>query len=399
MIEKSMVELAELIFADYPLCDWCLGRQFPSYRGKHDKLKGEMIRREVGVVRKEGCFICQGIMQSLNDFSVKTVEKLRDYEFDDFLMGATLPREVIEREDELRAKFKLRGGESIKREITSEIGKAVASKTGKKVNFRKPDVTILMNFISGEVNITSKPVFVYGRYLKKVRGLSQKRRKCRECRGRGCKICGYTGFMKEESVEQILAQRLIEHFKGKRAKFTWIGGESIESVVLGSGRPFYAEISEPKLRHLDESRILKDQKGVILKEIRVADKKPKDKPSFIVTVSAHVRFEEDVDEGKLYALKKALQNTEVEVRSLKKKVFTKKVYDFHVERMDDREAKIHFRCDGGLNIRRFIGVSNSGKRDTMEITPNVSEILGIDLVCDVFDILDLEILNDKNGFR
>lgn len=399
MIEKSMVELAELIFADYPLCDWCLGRQFPSYRGKHDKLKGEMIRREVGVVRKEGCFICQGIMQSLNDFSVKTVEKLRDYEFDDFLMGATLPREVIEREDELRAKFKLRGGESIKREITREIGKAVASKTGKKVNFRKPDVTILMNFISGEVNITSKPVFVYGRYLKTVRGLSQKRRKCRECRGRGCKICGYTGFMKEESVEQILAQRLIEHFKGKRAKFTWIGGESIESVVLGSGRPFYAEISEPKLRHLDESRILKDQKGVILKEIRVADKKPKDKPNFIVTVSAHVRFEEDVDEGKLYALKKALQNTEVEVRSLKKKVFTKKVYDFHVERMDDREAKIHFRCDGGLNIRRFIGVSNSGKRDTMEITPNVSEILGIDLVCDVFDILDLEILNDKNGFR
>ncbi|MCP8304474.1 MAG: tRNA pseudouridine(54/55) synthase Pus10 [archaeon] len=399
MVEKSMVELAESILADYPLCDWCLGRQFPSYRGKDDKLKGEMIRREVKVARKEGCVICQGIMQSLDDISAKIVEKLRDYEFDDFLMGATLPREVIEREDELRAKFKLRGGESIKREITREIGKAVASKTGKKVNFRKPNVTILMNFVSGEVKITSKPVFVYGRYLKMVRGLPQKRRRCRECRGRGCKICGYTGFMKEESVEQILAQRLIEHFKGKRAKFTWIGGESIESVVLGSGRPFYAEISEAKLRHLDESRILKDQRGVILKEIRVVDKKPKEKPSFIVTVSAHVRFGEDVDEGKLDALKKALQNTEVEVRSSKKKVFTRKVYDFDVKRMDGREAKIYFRCDGGLNIKRFIGVSNSGKRDTMEITPNLSEILGIDLVCDVFDILDLEILNDKNEFR
>jgi len=225
--------------------------------------------------------------------------------------------------------------------------------------------------------------------LKKMRGLPQKRRKCRECRGKGCNKCSDTGFMNEGSVEQILAQKLIEQFKGKRTKFTWIGSESVESVVLGNGRPFYAEIREPKSRHIEKSDMFKDEKGIILKELKVLDKKPKEKPNFIITFSAHVRFKEDVDEGKFNMLKKALQSTEVEVRSLKK-VFRKKIYDFNVERIDSKRAKIYCICDGGLNIQRFIGASNS-KSDVIEIKPNVSEILGTYVSCDVFDILDLEI--------
>ena len=395
-IERSIVDLAEAILANYPLCNLCLGRQFPSVKGDNNEVKGKMIRREVEVKMNKGsCFICQGIMQSLKDTSAKILERLRDYEFDDFLIGVKLSKDVIEREDDLRAKFKLRGGEAIKSEIKREIGKTVSSKTDKRVNFHNPDMTILLSLISGEIDLNPKPLFVYGRYLKMIRGLPQKRRKCRNCGGKGCYDCEYTGFLKKGSIEQILAQRLIEKFNSKGAKFTWIGGESSESLVLGNGRPFYAEIIEPKLRHIDESKILEEENGVILKEMMIIDEKPKKSPFFIVNVSAHVKFDEEVDEEKLNTLKEKLKNSEVKVVPIRKKAFMKKIYDFNVERIDEKEAKIEFKCDGGLNIKRFISGSNSDLgKDILEITPNVSEIIGIKASCDTFDILDVEVLNE-----
>jgi len=395
LIEKSIVNLAEAILADYPLCNWCLGRQFPSVKGENNESKGKMIRREVKVeVKKGSCFVCQGIMQSLKDTSAKILERLKDYEFDDFLIGAKLSKDVIEREDDLRAKFKLRGGEAIKSEIKREIGKMISSKTDKRVNFHSPDMTILLNLISGEIDLNPKPLFVYGRYLKMIRGLTQKRRKCRKCGGKGCYECEYTGFLKKGSIEQILAQRLTERFNAKGAKFTWIGGESTESLVLGNGRPFYAEIIEPKLRHIDESEKFKENE-VILNEMMIIDEKPEKSPTFIVTVSAHVKFDEEVNEEKLNNLKEKLQNSEVKVVPLKKKAFMKKIYNFNIERMDEREAKITFKCDGGLNIKRFISGSNSDMgKDILEVTPNVSEIIGIKASCDTFDILDVKVLNE-----
>jgi tRNA pseudouridine synthase 10 len=396
-IGKRIANLAGIILADYPLCNWCLGRQFPSIKGDSNEVKGRAIREEVKVKAKKGsCFICQDSMHSLKENSVKILEQLKDYEFDDFLIGAKLPKDFIEREDSLRAKFKLRGGEAIKSEITREIGKIVASKTGKRVNFHKPDMTILVNLVSGGIDLNPKPLFVYGRYLKMVRGFPQKRRKCRNCRGKGCSECEYTGFSKEQSVEQILAQNLIERFGAKGAKFTWVGGESSESLVLGNGRPFYAEIVKPKLRHTDESEMLEEKEsGIILKKIKIIDEIPKRSPNFMVKVSAHIKFDEEIDEEKLYTLKEKLQNSEVKVIPLKKKPFMKKIYEFDVEMINKREAKATFKCDGGLNIKRLISgfYSNVGK-DLLEITPNVSEVIGIKADCDAFDILNVEVLNE-----
>jgi tRNA pseudouridine synthase 10 len=391
-IGKSVANLAGIILADYPLCNWCLGRQFPSIKGENNEVKGRAIKKEAKVEIKKGlCFICQDIMQSIKDTSVKVLERLKDYEFNDFLIGVKLPKDFIEREDSLRAKFKLRGGETIKREITREIGKIIAIKTGKKVNFRKPDMTILIDLISGEIDLNPKSLFVYGRYLKMVRGLPQKRRKCRNCRGNGCHECEYTGFLKEQSVEQILAQRLVEIFNAKRVKFTWVGGESAKSLVLGNGRPFYAEIIKPKLRHMNESEVLREGNGIILKEIKIIDKKPEKSPNFKVKVFAHVKFDKEVNEEKLNTLKGKLQNSEVKIIPSKKKPFIKKIYEFNVESINEREAKIVFKCDGGLNIKSFISGSDLGK-DLLEITPNVSEIIGVKASCDTFDILDVEVI-------
>lgn len=394
-IERTIINLAKDILSDYTLCNWCLGRQFPSIKGENNEVKGKMIKKEAKVkIKKGSCFICQNIMQSIKDTSIKVLERLRDYEFDDFLIGARLPKDFIEREDNLRAKFKLRGGETIKSEITREIGKTIASKTNKKVNFRKPDMTILVDLISGEISLNPRSLFIYGRYLKTVRGLPQKRRECRKCGGKGCFECEYTGFLMEQSVEQILAQMLIKKFDAKEAKFTWVGGESADSLVLGNGRPFYAEIIKPRLRHINDFEVLKEG-GIILKEIKIIDEKPKKIPVFKVKVSSYVKFDEEVNEEKLNNLKEKLQNSEVRIVPLKKKPFIKKIYEFDVERINGKVSKITFKCDGGLNIKGFISGSNSGMRkDLLEINPNVSEIIGVKASCDTFDILDVEVLNE-----
>ena len=45
-----------------------------------------------------------------------------------------------------------------------------------------------------------------------------------------------------------MSEYLKQITSGVRVKFSWIGGEDKESLVLGKGRPFFAEIIEPKRR-------------------------------------------------------------------------------------------------------------------------------------------------------
>jgi tRNA pseudouridine synthase 10 len=135
--------------------------------------------------------------------------------------------------------------------------------------------------------------------------------------------------------------------------------------------------------------------GIILKEMMITDEKPKRSPNFKVKVSAHVKFDEEVSEENLKNLKERLQNSEVRVVPLRKKTFTKKIYDFNIERVDGKGAKIVFECDGGLNIKRLISGSDSDAgKDFLEITPSMSGIIGMKANCDTFDILDVEVLNE-----
>ncbi len=50
------------------------------------------------------------------------------YQFSSFLVGCILKRSIVERDDEIRSKFYLRGVDSVKTEITRELGKRFARK-------------------------------------------------------------------------------------------------------------------------------------------------------------------------------------------------------------------------------------------------------------------------------
>ena len=57
-----------------------------------------------------------------------------EIEFSTFVVGATLKQSVTERDDKIRSEFYLRGVDSIKTEITRELGKRFLRKTKTKID-------------------------------------------------------------------------------------------------------------------------------------------------------------------------------------------------------------------------------------------------------------------------
>ena len=68
----------------------------------------------------------------------------KEYDFSTFSVGAIIKPSIIDRDDFIRSKYKLKGIDSIKTDITKELGKLFSRKTKKKINlFRQPEMQLL----------------------------------------------------------------------------------------------------------------------------------------------------------------------------------------------------------------------------------------------------------------
>jgi len=360
---------------DYVLCDACLGRQFPSEKkGLNNAMKGEELKKKAGVKNKqrEFCLICGHTMSSIESYADMVIKSLSDYEFDNFVIGARIPVSMIEQEDNLRAELKLKGGETLKTNFTRELNNEISKRLDVEVTHRRPDVTVIVDSLIDMVEVSSKAIFVYGRYIKSKRGIPQKRRRCLECRGKGCPECNLTGYSTTDSVEQRLTPPILSLFNAGRIKFTWIGSEDSNSLVQGEGRPFYAEILEPHIRNPKriKSAIRKLQDGVSLKELKVIDKRPRSEQQFTINVQSSFILNKRITKRNIQNLEEAFK--EVSVKMLpanKNKSITKKVHSVTVESVKGLTMQVKIECDGGLSIRRFL----TGEGE--EVEPNISGIL------------------------
>src|SRR5919112_799272 len=101
--------LLEQLKNNYTLCKYCLKRHVPSVRS--------LLKMD-----QENCFICRGLMNKIDLINKKIISAVNNvYEFDSFLIGATIPNEYYEREDQIRSKFKIRGKENVKVQLTKEL--------------------------------------------------------------------------------------------------------------------------------------------------------------------------------------------------------------------------------------------------------------------------------------
>ena len=360
-----MANAQAVLLKQYKLCERCFERHAGS-RTKPEKQ----------------CFICRGLMDNLDSIADRVANAVKEYDFQTFLIGATLPTQIYEREDAMRARLKIRGRESVKNQLTRELGMRLARLAGKKVEYMKPDVTVSLAVDKEnnvDVAVRARPLALFGRYVKKSRGVPQKQDKCPSCEGRGCNSCNYSGLSGYNSIEGVVAKGLVKITGGQVPKFSWIGSEDQSSLVLGSGRPFYVRVFNPRKRKLKKIRIRGN--GVVA-VLSVTEDEPGPQPRFKVETRIHAKCEKEVGDRDMKKLN-SLAGEEVSFQS-KAKTAIRKIHSARVRRIDEKEFALTIVSDGGLMIKQFVGGEEYMK-------PNISDILGAKCECIAFDILAVEL--------
>ena len=350
------------LLKQYKLCKHCLERHFSAGKAS------------------DPCYICRGLMDRLDVIANRILAAAKDYQFENFLIGAILPSQLYEREDTMRARLKIRGRENIKNHITRTLGTYFERLTRTRVEYTKPDIRITLTVYKEnkiDVAVISRPLALAGTYIKKSRGLPQKQDRCRQCTGIGCNYCNYSGLSGYESVEGIIAKGILRLTRGQVPKFTWIGSEDQSSLVLGSGRPFYVRVFNPKKRNLNNSIIKSSGVKAMLSEM---DSQPDILPRFTVKTKIHIKCNNNISNKQLNTLR-CLAGSPVRFEN-RSKMAEKRIFSAHFRRIDSNRFTLTIVAEGGLMIKQFVGGEQYMK-------PNVSEILGDKCECVTFDILDV----------
>jgi tRNA pseudouridine synthase 10 len=283
-------------------------------------------------------------------------------------------------------------GETLKSHLNREIGKQTSRELKREVDFDRPDVVFVYNMIKDEINIQINPAFIYGRYRKLVRGIPQSRWDCNECNGRGCSECDNTGRRYPDSISEYIgipAQRIME---GSRFKVHAAGREDVDVLMLGSGRPFVVEVSEPKIRtpNLKEIKFAIDQDAsgkieVDELEITNRDRAQKIKSEASENVKeymAQVKIEEEISEKELRDAERALSGVMIEQRTPNRVshrrsdlVREKQIIEVKLTRMNDDTLEAFFKVQGGTYIKELI----SG--DEGRTSPSLTSVLGKQCIC------------------
>ncbi|MHA1976418.1 MAG: tRNA pseudouridine(54/55) synthase Pus10 [Candidatus Hodarchaeales archaeon] len=351
------------------------------------------------------CTICQDFLSIpfLESLAKEACDLVTEYEFSTFLVGSRFPPSIIDNEDITRSTFNLEYGESIKSDFNRELGKILSTLIPEAtVDFKAPDIVFTFNLVHNEIDIKSNPLFILGRYKKLERGIPQSKWFCRKCRGEGCNHCNFTGKMYQDSVEEYSTAPFFEAAKGISSKFHGSGREDIDARMLGTGRPFVIEISEPKIRNLDFPKIIQqisensDGKVEVtidgltnrtkVREIKTRSSRNAKAYRAIVTLEKSLSKDHSIVERIAEELSNILiqQRTPIRVAHRRAdKIRTRKVTSFTIEKASKDELTVHIVCEGGLYVKELI----SG--DQGRTKPSFSEKLGFSAVVKELDVIEV----------
>lgn len=405
---NNMVAKADQALQSHDLCDHCLGRLFAHVdTGMTNAERGRNMRIAVGLERSarsedfpthEECWVCEDIFDTLDRFAEACISELSKVEYSTFLIGSKVSPDIQDREERLWVEVGKENAEPIKAELNREIGKLVESKTGKDVNFKNPDIVALVDTRFGHVETTITPLFIYGRYNKYSREIPQTKWPCRVCRGKGCDHCKGVGKMYPTSVQEIIGDIALEMADGTEHFFHGMGREDIDACMLGTGRPFVLEISNPKIRSIDLNALeskTSENKDANYSDLRFSNKDEVRKiksASPDKTYSAKVSFHDKVNKGLVDEVLQSLnhacitQQTPVRVSHRRADLARKRhIREIHLTDFSEDGMVIEITAESGTYIKEF--VSGDGGRTV----PSISEKLGTECrvtALDVIQILD-----------
>jgi len=437
----SILEKALAMLEKHSLCDHCLGRQFAMLgyelqndeRGKALKLalafeaqaliasKPEEGVKSLKILAANGfsetarqvlrkmnkripnkavsktCLLCDNKFEVVDGLIRKALPLLKDYEYNTFLVGTELPTKAKEREDEFKAEFEIAYGEDLRNEFGRTVGRMIAEATKKEVDFKKPEVVVLVNPFSEEIRLQVNPLYVAGRYKKLVRGIPQSKWFCSSCHGKGCEKCGWTGKMYPESIEEIIGKPVLDATDGTKTSFHGSGREDIDARMLGNGRPFAIEITRPKRRFLNlkklEKAINRHGKGKVevsglkaadrdvVRELKKSESKQKE-------YHVLMEFEKRIADKDLRLLKEKLTNAVIAQKTPSRVVHRradltreKYIYEVNIKKLAPKRAEMKIRCQGGLYVKELVsGDEGRTKPSVTEILKNKAKPLKLDVL-------------------
>lgn len=376
---QKISPIVNQILKKYPLCDNCLGRLFSKkLHRSSNKLLGKKLKKNLKSSQK--CYICKNLFDNLNYFLKLMLNTSSNYSYSSFSVGAIIKPSIVDRDDYIRSKYKLKGIDSIKTDVTRELGKLFSRKTKKVVDFLDPDLTFTVNLKDESCQLRSKSITLSGRYIKTQRGILQKQKSCDNCSGKGCRICNFHGISNFDSVEGMISKFLFEKLGGTTAKFTWIGGEDKSSLVLGSGRPFFVKIQNPHKRNLK----LKSTKSDSIKigNLKIVSESPKKPLKFTSSIKVKISTKDQIISNDLKKLKDLTKNPIV-VYEKSGKRSEKKIFSVAYKRTSDTSFTLFIKAESGLPVKRFV--------DGDDVSPGISKILDNSCRCQEFDFLEIKV--------
>ncbi|TFH09980.1 MAG: tRNA pseudouridine(54/55) synthase Pus10 [Candidatus Thorarchaeota archaeon] len=436
--ENGVLATAQKLLEQHALCDKCLGRQFGwlstnttnkdrgyslkltlcmsadaqlksgkkeigsnsiellAGNGMFEPAKAIAEKNNIDYEIQDTCYLCaiddESVFERIPLVAERIVGLAKDIEFETFLVGSIPPPLLADRQDELSAIHSIMHAETLKSHFNRELGIQLHGLLQKSVDFMKPDVVFVYSMESDDLNIQIKPVFIYGRYRKLVRGIPQSRWDCKKCRGRGCDECNGTGRKYPDSISEYVGVPTQTIIDGSRFKFHAAGREDIDVLMLGNGRPFVVEITEPKVRTPDLEEITKNINDEAEGKIEVHElvftdryqlqKLKEDASINVKEYQALIEIEGPVTDKELKKVEKAFKAVEIDQRTPHRVshrradlVRKKTIYEISLKKDKDSLLKATFKVQGGTYIKELI----SG--DEGRTTPSIAEKLGTGCRC------------------
>lgn len=403
LLAPDYVAMAKRAMDEGGLCDHCLGRLVGKVEtGLTNDKRGRILREAAKLkqVPSAECATCEGLFDELDSLAKIASETLAGYEFETYLIGTRVDEDVLAKERETWETLNTASSaEAINTELNREIGRRLAEATGKRADFRDPEVTVIVDTRFDVAELQHGGLFLFARYRKFDRTLPQTVWPCRRCRGRGCRECGGLGKQYPTSVQELVEEPARKASGATESAFHGAGREDVDARALGTGRPFVLELKDPRKRSLDlatlEAAINEHARPrVEIEGLRFAKK------SEVVRVKdfrgsktyrALVAFGSLVAREALDEAVAKLRDAQVSQRTPSRVehrradlVRERRVLGLEIESFEGDRAVLRIKGDAGLYIKELVS-SDEGRT-----VPSLAGLLGVPSVVKELDVLEVE---------
>ena len=370
------------------LCVRCTGRVFANVghsltnteRGNRIFFTSKCFGEEILLKEEKECSLCSGIFLEIPKYAGEIRKRLADYEYSTVLIGSSFPKDLLKREEEIQSKF---GGlgEPVKKEFSRELGKFYSELTGKDFDREDPDIMVKVNVEYMSIDFQIKSLLIYGVYNKTIRGIPQTR------------WIKYSE--KTDTVESIIGEQLMALGKGTDFALHGAGREDVDVRMLGNGREFVIELTQPKIRSVNlmklEENINNLNRGVAVSSLRQSSreeiKKIKDEKHY-KTYVARLQSGEPLQCEKLREIcrefngKVIYQRTPLRVSSSRSdRIRERRIAEMTVECSPDGDHILTIEAEAGTYIKELV----SG--DDGRTKPSLAERLGMDVKVRELDVV------------